>query len=113
MGVTPLLEEIQLFQAAITTSDVTKYTCPTGFVVMLKDFDIMNTTGGALTVRINIVPLAGTAGTTNAILYDYSIGAAGAYAWRGTQVLSAGAFISVRGSGAGLTITASGVRRQL
>lgn len=108
-----MIREKRLAQAAITTADVPIYTVPEQMVAMLKDFDIVNTTGGALTVKVHIVPVDLTVGTSNALLYGNSIAANAPYPWRGTQVMEAGDRLYVKGSAIGLTITASGVERRL
>jgi hypothetical protein len=54
------------------------------------------------------VPSAGTAGTSNALFYDFSIDTKENIQWTGTQILNAGDTIQIQASGAGITITASG-----
>ena len=97
-----------LGQAAITGSFVTLYTTPAFTRTFLKCMDICNTTGGALTFFVSIVPSGGTAGTANAIYSGISIAANAVLQWRGLQILTAGVFISVKSTTTGLTITASG-----
>jgi hypothetical protein len=65
----------RLGQAAITGTIATLYTVPAGFRAFVKDLNICNTTGGAVTVNVHLVPNGGTAGTDNAILYGFSIAA--------------------------------------
>lgn len=98
----------QLGQAAITGTIATIYTTPAGFRTFVKDLNICNTTGSAVTLNIHIVPKAGTAGTDNAILYAYSIAANTTYRWTGVQIMNELGTIQVKGSTTGLTITASG-----
>jgi hypothetical protein len=102
--ITPL----QLGQAAITGTIATIYTAPTGVRTLIKDLNICNTTGGAVTVNVHLVPKSGTADTTNALLYTYSIAANTTYRWTGVQIMNEGGTIQVKGSATGLTITASG-----
>lgn len=99
---------VRLGQAAITNVIATLYTVPVNTRTLLKDFDICNTTAGALTVDVHLVPSGGSATTANALLYGYSINANATLQWSGTQVLNAGATIQVKASGAGCTINASG-----
>jgi len=99
---------IQLGQAAITGTIATIYTAPTGVRTFVKDLNICNTTAGALTVNVHLVPKSGTAGTDNAILYGLSIAANTTYRWTGVQIINESGTIQVKGSTTGLTITASG-----
>jgi hypothetical protein len=98
----------QLGQAAITGSIATLYTVPANTRTFVKDLNICNTTGGALTVNVHLVPSGGTAGTDNAILYGTAMGVNAVYRWTGVQIMNAGGTIQVKGSATGLTITASG-----
>jgi len=98
----------KLGQTAITGTIATLYTVPTGYRTFVKDLNICNTTGGAVTVNVHLVPKAGTAGTANAILYTYSIAANTTYRWTGVQIMNEEETIQVKGSTTGLTITASG-----
>lgn len=102
--ITPTL----LGQAAITGSISTLYTVPANTRTFVKDLNICNTTGGALTVNVHLVPSGGTAGTGNAILYTYSIAANTTYRWTGLQIMNELQTIQIKGSTTGLTITASG-----
>ncbi len=112
-----------LGQTAVTTSYTTIYTAPkvvTNSAVgtsnittsttraYLKHMDICNTTAGALTIFVSIVPVGGTASASNAIYFGKSIAANDTLTWGGVQVIMTGATIQVKASGAGLTITASG-----
>jgi hypothetical protein len=107
-NVTPL----QMAQAALTTSFVTLYTVPTNATTpsrtYLKQIDVCNTTSGALTFHICIVPLAGTADATNALFYGQTIAANSTYSYSGVQILPTSSFISAKASGSGLAITISG-----
>jgi hypothetical protein len=99
---------VKLGQAAITASLVTLYTVPASTRTFVKDFDICNTTVGALTVRVHLIPGGGSASAANAILYDISIPANSTLQWSGSQVMYATDFIQTVASNTGLTITASG-----
>lgn len=111
---TPILPTFEVFvpvkmaQLAMTTSVVTAYTTPASTRSTVQDIIIANTTGGALTCNVFFVPATGSAGTTNAILYGFSIGANTSYHWTGTQVLFPGDTIQVQASATGLTISISG-----
>lgn len=93
---------------AVTASFQTVYLTPTSIRALIKDINICNTTSGALTVDLCVVPLGGTAGTSNAILYVATIAANAQYRWQGLIVMNPGDSLQVRGSAVGLTIFASG-----
>ena len=99
----------KLGQGAIVVSPgLLVYTAPTLITTIIKCIDICNTTAGALTVSVHLVPLAGTASTANALFYTISIPANSTYQWFGTQIMNAGGFIQAIGSGAGLTVNVGG-----
>jgi len=97
-----------LGQAAVGTSYTTLYTVPASTRTYLKQIDICNTTNGAITIFVSLVPNAGTAGSSNALYYGQSIAANTTLSYTGVQVLLPGATIQVKAGSAGLTITASG-----
>lgn len=99
---------VKLAQAAVTASAVTVYTVPASTRTMVKDIDICNTTAGALTVNVFLVPSGGSAGTGNALLYGASVTANTTLQWTGVQVMNAGDTIQVQASGLGLTASISG-----
>jgi hypothetical protein len=111
---TPILPTFEVFvpvkmaQVAITASVVTVYTVPAETRSTVQDIMIANTTAGALTYNIFLVPATGTAGTANAIFYGVSIAANTSYHWTGTQTLFPGDTIQVQASATGLTISISG-----
>lgn len=98
----------KLGQAAITTGVTTLYTVPASTRTLLKEFSIANTTGAPINVRVFLVPAAGTAGTSNAFLYDVPVPNANALQYNGIEVLNAGDSIQIQAASAGLTIIASG-----
>lgn len=98
----------KLGQAAITTGVTTLYTVPAATRTLLKEFSIANTTGAPINVRVFLVPSAGSAGTTNAFLYDVPVPNANALQYNGIEVLNAGDTIQIQAAAAGLTIIASG-----
>ena len=99
---------VKMAQAAVTASAVVVYTTPATARALLQDIMIANTTSGALTYSVYLVPAAGTAGTANAIFYQVSLAANTSYHWVGQQVLFPGDTIQVQGSSTGLTISISG-----
>jgi len=66
---TPILPTFEVFvpvkmaQVAMTTSAVTVYTTPAETRSTVQDIIIANTTAGALTYNVFLVPASGTAGT--------------------------------------------------
>lgn len=98
----------KLGQGGITGAVTTLYTVPASTRTLVKDIDVVNTTAGALTIDIYLVPSGGSAGTTNALFYGYSINANSNLQWTGTQIMDAGDTIQIKASGVGCTIHASG-----
>ena len=98
----------KLGQAAITTGVTTLYTVLASTRTLLKEFSIANTTAAAINVRVFLVPSAGSAGTSNAFLYDVSVPNANTLQYNGIEVLDAGDTIQIQAASAGLTIIASG-----
>jgi hypothetical protein len=93
------------------TTGTLMYTCGifgNGKLGLVKSIDVCNTTTGALTISVYLVPHGATAAAANALFYTVSIAASGTYSWRGTQVLVAGGFIQAIASGTGLTINIAG-----
>lgn len=96
-------------QAAVGTGAGTLiYTAPTDITTLVKCIDVANTTAGALTISVHLVPLAGSATTANALFYTFNVAANSRFQWTGTQVLETGGFIQAVASGAGLTLNAAG-----
>jgi hypothetical protein len=97
-----------LGQAALTTTIATIYTVPALSRAFFKQMSVVNTTAGAVTVNIHLVPSGGAASTANAIYFEYSIAAKGTLDWNGMHVLNTGGTIQAKASATGITITASG-----
>jgi hypothetical protein len=106
------VQYIKLVQVAIATATTTQYTTPGARQDVIKDYEICNTTGTAITVSLYVVPTGNSAGTANAILLSASIPANQTFHWTGTIVMNAGDFISTAASATGLTITVSGLESQ-
>ena len=103
-----VITPVKLGQAAITTGVTTLYTVPASTRTLLKEFSIANTTAAAINVRVFLVPSAGTAGTSNAFIYDLPVPANNTLQYNGVEVLNAGDTIQIQAASAGLTIIASG-----
>ena len=102
----------QLGQGALTTAYASYYTVPSNTRTYIKQFDICNTTSGALNVYVSFMPVGGTAGTSNAILYNAIIPAYSTLQWCGAQVINAGGTVQAKASAAGCTITITGGEAQ-
>jgi len=103
------LTPVKMGQAAVGTGAGTLiYTAPTGITSLIKCLDACNTTTGALTLSVYLVPSGGAVATSNALVYGISIPASSVYQWTGTQCITAGGFIRAVASGVGLTINISG-----
>ena len=99
-------------QAALTTSYATLYTVPTNPTTptrtYMKQIDVCNTTGGAVTFNLHIVPLSGSPLTSNALFYTQNVAANTTFSYAGVQVLPTSSTIQAKASTTGLTITISG-----
>ena len=98
----------RLAQAASTTAFLAIYTCPSNTRAYVKDITVCNTTDGAVTVFVSLVPDQGAVGTANALFSALSIAANTVYQWKGVQILSESETIQFKGSATGLTIHVSG-----
>ena len=101
---------IQIAQAAMTTSYATIYTVPSSPLTRtyVKDIDIMNTTAASINVFVSLVPSGGTAGTSNALIYQMAIPAYTMFQWAGSQIIDSATTIQVKASNTGCTINISG-----
>lgn len=98
----------RLAQAESTTSFLAIYTCPPNTRTYIKDITVCNTTAGAVTLFISLVPNQGVAGTANALFNASSIAANTTFQWKGTQIMNESETIQFKGSATGLTINISG-----
>lgn len=99
----------KLGRGAIAVSPGTLlYTVPAGTSTYVKDIDVCNTTAGALTLVLYLVPSGGTVDTSNMLIPTVTISANSMWQWNGTQILVTGDFIHAIASGAGLTCNISG-----
>ena len=99
---------VKLAQAAVTAGTTTIYTVPALTRALVKDIDLCNTTAGALTINVHLVPSAGSASAANALFFGASISANTTLQWSGVQVMNAGDTIQVQGSSTGITASISG-----
>jgi hypothetical protein len=99
----------KLGQGAITTgAGTTIYTVPTGIRTEVLDINISNSGATALTCALHLVPVGGTAATTNVLFPTVSVPAYTVIQWTGIEVLNAGDFIQGIGSAAGITVNITG-----
>jgi hypothetical protein len=98
----------RLGQVEMTTDYIAMYTCPPNTRTYIKDMSICNTTAGALTFYVSLVPDQATVGAANAIYYNTTIAAEDIIHWTGAQIMNAGDTIQVKGSASGVTITVTG-----
>lgn len=99
----------KLAQGAVpTTVGTPEYQVPTGFKCDVADICISNTTTGALTCLLYLVPTGGTPDSTNQLVPDVSIDGKTLFQWTGIQSLNSGDYIQVVGSAAGLVMNITG-----
>lgn len=99
---------VKLGQAAITVATATLYTVPASTRTLVKQLDICNTTTSGINVSVYLVPAAGSASTSNALLYTSPVPPLGNLQWNGVQVLNVNDTIQTSASATGCTIIASG-----
>ena len=91
-------------------AETTQYTCPANSRVVLENFSGHNTSGGAITITVKIVPSGAPADADYTVAYS-SVAAGTSYTFAGLvdQTLEPGDYISTLASGAtSITIRASG-----
>lgn len=98
----------RLAQAQTTTSYVTIYTTPLATRTYVKNIDICNTTSGSLRFYVHLIPKDDTAGAGNALFYNAPINANTTVQWTGSEILTPGDLIQIKGSAAGISVTITG-----
>lgn len=100
----------RLAQFQPTTSYVTYYTVPGATSCIVKEIIACNVTGSPVVLDVSLVASGGTAGVTNNVIAQHSIGAFSTVSYTFAEVLAAAGFISVKaGTAAALTMTISGI----
>lgn len=86
------------------------YTAPAATRTVIRQAALCNTTAGALTVDVYLVPSGGSATASNQALKSFSVAAETTVEPPGIvgQVIEAGGSLRAQASGAGLTCIASG-----
>ncbi len=98
-----------LAKAAVGTGAGTLlYTVPNAFIVDVTDITMSNTTAGALSLKVHLVPTGGSVADSNMMIPNVSIPANTFVQWSGNQTLQAGGFIQGIASGAGVSVTING-----
>jgi hypothetical protein len=95
----------------IAAAETTQYTAPAAVRTILDKFTGTNTTGGAVTITVKLVPSGGAAAASNTIVSVKSLAAGECYTFPEIvgHVLNPGDFISTLASaGASITVRASG-----
>jgi hypothetical protein len=96
----------------LTTSAATYYTAPATATTRIDNCALTNTTGGAVTATVHLVPSGGSASASNCVMSARSIAAgatvlvAGAI---GQWLAGGGTLQALASSGASITLVASGV----
>lgn len=108
-----MLLESKLFWGAVPTSLTTVYTVAANTRVILKAFDLANTTGANVAVTVHLVASGGTAGTATQLIPAMVLAANEIFQWTGFQVMEAGDTIQVIAGAVGTNIFASGVKDTL
>ena len=98
----------RLAQVELTTSYVTIYTVPSLTRTYVKDIDICNTNSGAARFYIHLVPKDNTASVGNALFYNAPINGNTTVQWTGSEILTPGDLIQVKGSTTGISVTITG-----
>lgn len=96
-------------QAALGAATGSVYAVPAEKTATLKHAQLCNTTAAPVAVRVHSVPVGGSAGAGNALVYDAEVPANGFLSWDLFHVMSAGE--QLHASGDGVTLHVSGVEQ--
>lgn len=99
----------RLSTLGITVALATAYTVPGATTTRVTEICLCNTSGGTLTVRLHFIPSGGSAGVTNAIMYDFLIPAGVPFIIPFNTWLNTGDFIQHSASAVGIACTISGI----
>ena len=86
----------KLGNAIISASYVTIYTAPAFTRTYIKDINLCSVTNNNHNVYVHVVPSGGTAGISNAILYNFLINGNSVYNWNGLAIMNEGDTIQVK-----------------
>lgn len=96
----------------LTTSAATYYTAPANTTTIIKKVTITNTSSGAVTVTIYLVPSGGSAGAANTITSAKSIAAGAtyeAYEVENQVLMTSDSIQALASAATSLTLQASGI----
>ena len=97
--------------AQIPTAETTLYTAPANTRTIIDKATITNTTAGAVTATVKLVPSGGSVGASNTVISAQSIAAGASYLCPelAGHILNTGDFVSaLAGAATSLTIRISG-----
>lgn len=96
--------------ATLSTSFSTIYTVPTSTSFTVAVLHLVNTTASSVTVQVCLVPLAGSASQSNALLWDFVIQPNDVIELLRGDIWAAGAFLQTKASAASsVNIKLSGI----
>lgn len=98
----------RLAQAEMLTTYETIYTTPLVTRTYVKNIDICNSNGSAQRFYIHLVPKGNSASGGNALFYNAPINGNTTVQWTGSEILTQGDIIVVKGSTTGITVTVTG-----
>jgi hypothetical protein len=105
----PVYTPKRLAQAQAAATDTTLYTA-TAVSCIVKEITVCNTTGGLVALWVSICASGATAGDSNRVICNETIGAYSTVIFSFSQVIAASGFVSAKASAAtSLTLTLSGV----
>lgn len=99
----------KLAQGAVGTGSGTLlYTVPTGMRTEVLDINIANTTSGALTCAIHLVPTGVAVAASNMLFPTVTVPGNTVVQWTGVQCLNAGDFLQGIASASGISVNVTG-----
>ena len=98
----------RLAQAEMLTTYETIYTTPLVTRTYVKNIDICNSNGSAQRFYVHLVPKGNSASGGNALFYNAPINGNTTVQWKGSEILTQGDIIVVKGSTTGITVTVTG-----
>ena len=98
----------RLAQAEMLTTYETIYTTPLVTRTYVKNIDICNSNGSAQRFYVHLVPKGNSASGGNALFYNAPINGNTTVQWTGSEILTQGDIIVVKGSTTGITVTVTG-----
>lgn len=102
----------RLVSGSQLTNSIATYYTATNLSARIDKCVVLNTTGGAVTFDLHLVPLSGSAGVTNQLIDGQSVGAGQSYTCPevvGQWILAGGTIQAVASASASLTLMVSGL----